>query len=97
MEQSILDLKFKSEDLNKKVTIREFFFELMKALWEEKECFDGKRPFGNSGWDGDLIKCLIENKLVEGKLDEDGYLEDYDYAKVDKFIFNKIIKPLFGK
>ena len=96
-EQSILDLKFKSDDLDKKVTIRQFFYELMKLLWEEKECFDGKRPFGNSGWDSDLITCLVKNKLVEGELDEDGFAINYDYGKVDKFILNKIIKPIFGK
>jgi len=96
MEQSILDLKFKSEDLGKTVTIREFFFQLLKTLWIEKEEFSGSNPFGNSGWDGDLIKCLIKNKLIKGTLD-DGFLDEYDEKEVDKFVLDNIIKPIFNK
>ena len=96
MEINVLELKFKSGDLGKKVTVRQFFFELMKTLWIEQEGFSGKRPFGNSGWDGDLISCLVKNKLIKGKLDEDGYLEDYDNKEVDKFVMSQILKPLFG-
>ena len=96
MKTNVLDLKFKSNDLGKKVTIRQFFFELMETLWIEQECFSGKRPFGNSGWDGDLIKCLIKNKLIKGKLDEDDCLEDYDNKEVDEFVMSQILKPLFG-
>jgi hypothetical protein len=96
METNVLDLEFKSNDLGKKVTIRQFFFELMKTLWIKQEEFSGKRPFGNSGWDGDLISCLVKNKLIKGKLDEDGYLEDYDNKEVDKFVMAQILKPLFG-
>lgn len=92
----ILDLKFKSDDLHKEITIREFFYKLMELLWIEQEGFDGKRPFGNSSWDHDLIKCLVVNKLVKGKVDEDGYLEDFDYDKVNKFVIKQILKPLFG-
>lgn len=96
MEINVLELKFKSGDLGKKVTVRQFFFELMKTLWIEQEMFDGKRPFGNSAWDGDLIACLIKNKLIKGKLDEDGYIDDYDSKEAEKFVISKIIKPLFG-
>jgi hypothetical protein len=96
METNVLDLKFKSNDLGKKVTIRQFFFELMKTLWIEQEGFSGKRPFGNSCWDGDLISCLIKNKLIKGKLDEDGYLADYDKKADDKYVMSQILKPLFG-
>jgi len=96
METNVLDLEFKSNDLGKKVTIRKFFFEIMKKLWIEQECFSGKRPLGNSGWDGDLICCLVKNKLIKGKLDEDGDLEDYNYKEVDKFVIEEILKPLFG-
>jgi hypothetical protein len=68
----------------------------MKTLWIGQEGFSGKRPFGNSCWDGDLISCLIKNKLIKGKLDEDGYLADYDNKEVDKFVMSQILKPLFG-
>ncbi len=95
-KQDILVLKFKSQDLGKQVSIREFFYLLMKELWIEKEEFSGKRPFGNSCWDSDLIKCLITNKLIKGKIDSYGYIEDYDINKADKYILKEIIRPLFG-
>jgi hypothetical protein len=96
MKTNVLDLEFKSNDLGKKVTIRQFFFELMKTFWIEQEEFSGKRPFGNSDWDTDLITCLVKNELIDGELDEDGYLEDYDNDEVEKFVISKILKPLFG-
>lgn len=94
--ENILELKFESGDLQKEVSIRQFFFELMKELWIEQEGFSGKRPFGNSGWDGDLIVCLIKNDLVKGKLDEDGYIEDYNSKEVSDFVLKNILMPLFG-
>ena len=85
----ILELKFYSDDLNEDVTIREFMQRLLITLFEEMDGFSGKRPFGNSGWDEDLIKCLVQNHVITGKLDTDGYLEEYDndeYAKMIKLI-----------
>lgn len=96
MKPDILDLKFKSEDLNKELSIREFFFILMKLLWIEQDGFDSKRPFGNSSWDVDVIVCLIKNNIIKGRIGEDGYLEEYDNNEVNKVVINQILKPLFG-
>jgi len=93
---NILELEFESTDLDQTVTIREFFGILMRTLWEEKENFSGKHPFGNSSWDSDLICCLIKNKLVTGSLDGYGDIADYNQDEVDKFVLLKIINPLFG-
>ena len=42
-------------------------------------------------------KQLIEqNKLVKGKLDQYGYIEDYSTEEADQFVESKILKPLFG-
>jgi len=92
---NILDLKFYSNDLYRTVTVKEYFYELLKTFWEEKENFSGKRPLGNSDWDGDLIKLLIENELISGTLDQNGYIDDYDYKEADEYIINNIIKPIF--
>lgn len=90
MKQEILNLKFFSGDLDKELTVRQFFYELLKTLFEEGEGFSGKRPFGNSGWDGDLIKCFIENKVINGSLDEDGYIKDFDRKEYNKALFKAI-------
>lgn len=55
-------------------TIREYLVKLLAELWREQEGFSGKRPFGNSSWDGDLYIALIRAGLIHGGFDEDGYL-----------------------
>jgi hypothetical protein len=93
--QEILNLEFESQDLNRIVTIREYFFQIMKEFWLEQENFSPKRPLGNSDWTIDLVQCLIENGLVKGK--KDRYDQwDFNWKEVDKFVVDKIFKPLFG-
>lgn len=43
-------------------TVREYLQALLLVLWMEEEGFSGKRPFGNSGWQGEL-----ENALKDGE------------------------------
>jgi len=88
--KEILKLKFKSGDLNRTVTVGNFFTELLKALWIEGESFSGKRPFGNSGWDGDLIVCFIKNDIIKCELDEDGYIKKFDFMHFNKIVLSLI-------
>ena len=76
--QEILDLKFYSNDFESEMTVSDFLRELFLILLLERESFNSKRPFGNSGWDGDLIKCFIQNGLCLGSIDSDGYIDNYD-------------------
>jgi len=71
--QQILALPMGENDADA-ATIREYLIALLAALWDEKEGFNGKRPFGNSGWDGDFVAALIQAGAIEGELDEDGYI-----------------------
>lgn len=88
--KGIGSLEFYCNDLDKKISIHDYLIELLKALWEEQDEFSGKRPFGNSGWDYDLIGCLIANNIIEGKLDEYGYVIEGDtkkgYALIKEYI-----------
>lgn len=67
-------------------TVGEYLVGLLFALWDEKEGFDSKRPFGNSSWDCDLIVPLINAGFVDGTIDEDGYLEGCDDDAADRLI-----------
>jgi len=82
--KQILQLKFKSGDLNKELTIKDYLKELLTELWKEGEGFSGKRPFGNSGWEYDIYVALVKNKVIKGEFDDDDYLEDYDSKEADK-------------
>lgn len=87
-----LELRFDS-DAGDNLTIREYLQSLLTTLWEEKESFSGKRPFGNSGWENELYTPLVEAGLVEGKM-FDGCPEDINYAQADVYI-NKLIMAAF--
>ena len=79
-------------------TVRGYLKALLTTLWEEGEGFSGKRPFGNSGWDDDLAKALVKQKIIKGRIlteMEDGeiideYLDDYDDKQLAKVIFEAI-------
>lgn len=63
-----LDLRFYCHDLRAKITIREWFRIVLLKLWEEGESFSGKRPFGNSDWEGVFEVVLIRHGCVEGNI-----------------------------
>lgn len=65
-------------------SIREYLVKLLLLVWKDGECFDGKRPFGNSGWDFDIYKPLGAAGLVELVLDEDGYIDRFDWEEQQK-------------
>ena len=71
-------------------TIGGYLKKLLAALWTDGEAFSGKRPFGNSGWDYDLYAALVRGGAVEGALDEDGFVDDFDKESADKLIFAAI-------
>ena len=64
-------------------TIGEYLVKLLLTLWDEKECFSGKRPFGNSSWEYEIYAALISSEVVLGSLDEEGYIIDVDYEAAD--------------
>lgn len=59
-----LDVRFDS-DAGNQITIREYFRILISTLWEEKEGFSGKRPFGNSGWEYEVHYALAKAGFVD--------------------------------
>lgn len=91
--KEILELKFESTDLGSEITIKDFFKKLLTTLFEEGECFSGKRPFGNSGWDWDLEICLAKNGVIKGKYDSKYDDWDFDPKEAEKKIFD-LIKEL---
>lgn len=74
----ILDLIFKSTDLNKDLSIKGYLKELLLALITEQEGFSGKRPFGNSGWTHDLEMSLVFNEIIDGEIDDNDFLKRSD-------------------
>lgn len=73
----ILALPMRENDANA-ATIRDYLVNALLRLWEKGEGFSGKRPFGNSGWEWDLLLPLITAGLIAGELDDYGYIESVD-------------------
>ena len=90
---SALELRFDSDAGD--LTIRDYLRTLLTMVWEEGEDFDGKRPFGNSGWEHDLYKPLIKAGHIGGKLDENGYFEEVNYRQGNEFV-KQLIASVFG-
>ena len=88
----ILEIPMQENDAGAK-TIREYLIKLLTVLWEEQEGFSGKRPFGNSGWDFELYEALVKAKAVDGKFDDDGYLEEVD-TKTARRLISQAIETL---
>jgi hypothetical protein len=71
-------------------TAHGYLLALLTAVWKEGESFDGKRPFGSSGWERELVQPMIAAGLVAGILDEDGYVATADYDAVDELVLAAI-------
>lgn len=65
--------------MNGPSTLRYYFLTLLAALWTEEAGFSGKRPLGNSGWQGQLEDDMIEAGIYDGTA-----------ASFDKFIMKCI-------
>jgi hypothetical protein len=67
-------------------TVEGYLRALLAELWRDEEGFNGKRPFGNSGWQSDIYGPLVRERLVPGKLDADGCLVQVDSREADKAV-----------
>lgn len=91
-----LEIRFDS-DAGDNLTIRDYLYILLRNLWDEQEGFNGKRPFGNSGWDFELYKPLIAGGFISGSLDEEGYIEDYSRQEAHKYVQDLVTACFYSK
>jgi hypothetical protein len=89
-------------DAGANITVRDYLFELLDAVWDEGESFSGKRPFGNSDWEYDLYVPLVQAGFIEGKLDADGYIDELNFqpsvrAKAHKYVRELIKYAFYGE
>lgn len=67
-------------------TIGSYLIQLLLALWREGEGFNGKRPFGNSGWQDDVYLALVNAGFITGKVDPEYGLTSCDSETGDRLI-----------
>jgi hypothetical protein len=84
-ERDILALPMKTNDAGAE-TIGQFIMMVGAKVFLHQDGFSGKRPFGNSGWVYDVYEVLITSGVLEGTLDEDGYVEDCDSREAEAVV-----------
>jgi hypothetical protein len=86
---NISEIKLEENDAGAS-TIGQYLGQLLLTLWEEGECFSGKRPFGNSGWEYEIYRGLIQAGAVAGTVDEYGDIQTVDEKAANQLISNHI-------
>lgn len=79
---NILDVEMQRNDADAE-TVGEYLKKLFIKVWREEQEYNGKRPFGNSGWQHDVYVALANAGLI--KADRTVYFagtED-EYVDVD--------------
>lgn len=94
--EEILELPVMRWDISAELSMREYFERLFIKLWDEADNFSGNRPYGNSGWKWDVYATLIKYKIIEGELDEKGYVKEIDEKAASKFVSDEILYPFFN-
>jgi len=92
MNNQILNTPMQDNDAGAK-TIGDYLIALLATIWKEEDCFSGKRPFGNSDWTYDIYAALVRANLLDGRFDEEGFLEDYN-EKRGKIMIAEAIQSL---
>ena len=74
-------------------TVRGLLYELTAKVWAEDEGFNGKRPWGNSGWKSEVYGLIAERGWCEAK-EEFGEMWPVDERAVDTELIEPAIRLL---
>ena len=91
----ILDVVFTHINLGE-TTLRECFCEIVTRVWTENEEFRGKYALGDSDWQVDIYRLLIQQNLISGTIDENGDVEVQSYIDVNEVISKLIRKAIYS-
>jgi hypothetical protein len=72
-------------NMSGKSTIHEYLLELLGKVWIDTE-FTSKRPFGYSGWKSVIEIAMVDADIVNGVIDEYGYLDEVDENRATEII-----------
>lgn len=90
-----LELIFVDPDSGDELTIRSYFKLLLSTLMAEGESFSGKRPFGNSGWEGNLELPLVKAGCIGGTVVYSLYNEKTErYEEIGGLEFSQLDKEV---
>lgn len=100
--EDALNVVIPRSDAGDGITVKDYLYQLLNTLWEEGEGFSGKRPFGNSCWEYDLLRPLVVAGFISGTVTPSKYEDDWDDIEIlnkkEAFSFvSQLIKYCFYK
>jgi hypothetical protein len=81
--EAALDYEFYANDIDDTTTLRDYLTDLLIQVIVEEESFNGKRPFGNSGWLYNFPLPLVATGAIKGTINEIGDGDDIEYDVTD--------------
>jgi len=94
--KAALNVRFYCDVSDDVVSVRDYLFMLLDKLWDEKESFSGKRPFGNSDWEYDLFSPLVHEGFISGEVNACGDIVWLDYQEACQFVSKLIKVAIYG-
>lgn len=88
---NILDVKMLDNDTQEE-TVKTYLKRLLFLVWTQEESFDGKRPFGNSGWKHEIYIALAAAGIIEATRRDDEGQDYYEYGDAAKRHADKLIE-----
>jgi hypothetical protein len=89
-KDKILDTEITVE--GRQTTLRKEIWKLGTDVWKRQQGFSGKRPYGDSGYYHNVVRGLVEKRLVPGVMKNEGtdddpwWYADFDWKEVDGII-----------
>jgi hypothetical protein len=93
--QTALEARF-SSGAGADLSVREYLRLLLMGVWDEGECFDGKRPFGYSDWESDIYDPLVKAGFMAGTIDREGYAVVSDATSAHAYVCDLILAMCHG-
>lgn len=75
-------------------SLRVMLKDLLTMVLLQGEQFDGKRPWGDSGWEFDIYRAMVLNGFIKGTVDEYGDIYNYSVAECDELIL-RCVEEIF--
>lgn len=84
--EKLLDMEIDTYDFDS-ITFREWIKAVLKTFFYEEHCFDGKRPFGSSGWTCDIEQHLayLDPSVIDKVTyhNDEGKTEEVDISDLE--------------
>lgn len=78
------------------MTLKEYFHQVLKAAWIEGYA-RGLNVLGTGSFRSPVYGALIQHGFIQGKLDDDGFIVEFDEEAADKFVRKVIDNALDAK